>query len=430
LVFALLFTHVRAASAQPKSEASASSQIKDRLTIARVLIAAGDWNDAIRFLEPATRADPSNPEPWFLLGLAHRGAGNEQAAAEAFRHAIELRPALPRPYLELGRSLTALHDYDAAKQAFDQGLALSDNRTVRRNIRTYLQEIDDNRTWNFRIGSHLQPDTNPATASHQKIVVINGVPFVVGGPAQEGGGFGLGLDAALRYAPHLNGTTRWITETGYAGTHFFHTCCSDETWAATTGPAFKWTNLTVAPRVYVRYRLYDGSGYSTEEGAGAAVSDAQPTYLLGAGAEGGVSHLLQLHISGPVVRGFVSADHTIIRSLQAGATIGGERDRYPIPSQSFTAWTLELRSSVLGPWNLPLAAWATFLHRAYDGPTLTSVGNRVDRLVAIGVSVDLDFIALWGVSPTVGIDYETQSSNDPLGRFNRVQVLMGAEKVF
>jgi len=28
------------------------------------------------------------------------------------------------------------------------------------------------------------------------------------------------------------------------------------------------------------------------------------------------------------------------------------------------------------------------------------------------------------------LDCEAQSSNDPLGRFSRVQVLMGAEKVF
>ena len=167
-----------------------------------------------------------------------------------------------------------------------------------------------------------------------------------------------------------------------------------------------------------------------EEGVGAAASYAQPTYLLGAGGEVGDSHLLGLHISGPVGRGFVSADHTIIGSLQAGATIRGERDSYPIPSQSFTAWTLELRASTLGPWNLPVGAWVTLLHRAYDGPTLTSAGNRIDHLVAVGVSVDLDFINLWGVSPTLGLIYETQSSTDPLGRFNRVQALMGAEKVF
>ena len=64
------------------------------------------------------------------------------------------------------------------------------------------------------------------------------------------------------------------------------------------------------------------------------------------------------------------------------------------------------------------------------GRRSSSAGNRIDHLVAAGVSVDLDFITLWGVSPTLGLIYETQSSTDPLARFNRVQALMGAEKVF
>jgi len=42
----------------------------------------------------------------------------------------------------------------------------------------------------------------------------------------------------------------------------------------------------------------------------------------------------------------------------------------------------------------------------------------------------LDFINAWGMSPSLGVAYEREASNDPLGRFNRVKLLFGLGRVF
>jgi hypothetical protein len=45
-------------------------------------------------------------------------------------------------------------------------------------------------------------------------------------------------------------------------------------------------------------------------------------------------------------------------------------------------------------------------------------------------TVDLDFINIWGMPPSIGVGYETTASNDPLGRYNRVTALVGTGKAF
>jgi Surface lipoprotein assembly modifier len=117
-------------------------------------------------------------------------------------------------------------------------------------------------------------------------------------------------------------------------------------------------------------------------------------------------------------------------SLSVGATLRFERDDYPIPSQAFSAPSITLRTSFLGPWDLPTSIWGVALYRNYDGATLTSSGVRIDQYWSGGVSVELDFLNFWGMSPSIGIAYETEASNDPLGRFNRIRALVGIGKVF
>jgi hypothetical protein len=362
--------------------------------------------------------------------MARRGGGDERSAADAFRQAIKLQPSLPRPYLELGSSLTEIREFNSAKKAFEQGLQLADNRVVRRNVRKYLKIIDQNREFNFSISARMVPDTNPATSSGQKVVYIGGIPYALNSPPSNKSAFGAGIVTGMRYAPWVTDTTRVVAELGYSGVHFLHACCSDDNFLLALGPSFRIRNFEITPQAYFRYRLYDGKAYSEEEGIRLGTTYSQPSYQLGVGAEGGKARLLQLQVPGSVARGYVSADLAVFRSLSVGTTIRYERDYYPIPSQAFSAPSIELRATFLGPWDLPTDTWTTFLYRNYDGATLTSSGIRLDRYWSFGVSVELDFLNFWGMSPSVGLAYETESSTDPLGRFNRIRALLGIGKVF
>jgi tetratricopeptide (TPR) repeat protein len=431
LVLAGLLTAIPARAQPPDSPPAATRTIAvDNLAAARLLIELRDWPHAIQVLEASTTADPTDADAWFLLGMARRGDGDDRAAAEAFRQVVRLRPTSPRPYLELGVSLMAIRDFDGAKHAFERGLELADNRVVRRNIRKYLKIIDKDRDVNFWIATNMQPDTNPAAASGQKVVTIGGIPYVLNSPPSKNSTIGAGVVTGLRYAPWLTDTTRWTTELGYTGLHFFGACCSDDNAAVATGPDFQLGDYEITPQAYYRYRLYAGKSYSSEQGGRLVANYVHASWQLGVGAEGGAAELLGLGISGTAARGFLSADYAVSPTLSTGATLRYERDNYPIPSQAFSAPSITLRSTFLGPWELPISPWVTFLRRNYDGATLTSSGVRVDRYWSGGVAVELDFLNIWGMSPSIGVAYENEASNDPLGRFNRITALLGMGKVF
>jgi tetratricopeptide (TPR) repeat protein len=420
------------AYAQPHDSQPAGTRTiaVDNLAAARLLIELKDWPHAIQVLEASTAANPSDAEAWFLLGMARRGGGDERAAAEAFRQVTRLQPSSPRPYLELGVSLMATRDFDGAKHAFDRGLELADNRVVRRNIRKYLKIIDKDRDVDFWISTNMQPNTNPAATSGQKVVTIGGVPYVLNSQPSKNSAVGAGVVTGLRYAPWLTDTTRMVAELSYTGVHFLHACCSDDNFAFATGPDFQVGDYEITPEAYYRYRLYAGKAYSSEQGVRLETDYNRPSWQLGVGAEGGATQLLGLTVSGTAARGFLSADYAMADWLSVGTTVRYERDNYPIPSQAFSAPSITLRSTFLGPWDLPISPWTTFLRRNYDGATLTSSGVRVDRYWSGGVAVELDFLNIWGMSPSLGIGYENEASNDPLGRFNRITAILGIGKVF
>ena len=234
----------------------------------------------------------------------------------------------------------------------------------------------------------------------------------------------------MRYAPRVTDTTRMVAEINYSGLHFLHGCCSDDNASLATGPAFKFGDVEISPQAYYRYRLYDGKAYSSEEGVRLETGYSKPFYSLGLGVEAGKAQLIGIQVAGTAARGYLSADISGTRSVTFGTTVRYERDSYPVPSQAFSAPSVEFRSSFLGLWNLPTNTWVAALYRKYDGPTLTSSGVRIDRYLSLGASVELDFVNIWGMSPSVGLAYETQASNDQLGQFNRVRFLLGVGKVF
>jgi len=402
----------------------------DNLTAARLILEMGDRQTALKILTVLVADNPVNADAWFLLGIARRSVGDQAGATDAFREVTRLQPLMPRAYLELGQTLTGLKQYDAAKTAFDEGLRLADDRVVRRNIRKYMRIIEDNRDLNFSFSARMQPDTNPAASSGQKVVNIGGIPYVLNTPTQAKNAMGVGVLTNIRYAPWLDDTTRLAVDVGYNGVRFAGACCNDENINLDAGPVFYVDRLQVGPQAYHRQRFFNNKPYSDEDGIHIDSKYSVEAYSLTAGGEAGASRLVQIAATGMATRGFVGGDMLVAGTWTAGAVLRLERDSYTIPSQSFAAPTVEAHTGFLGPFDLPINVWAATLYRGYDGPTLTSVGKRADHYWTAGLSVELDFINAWGMSPSLGVAYEREASNDPLGRFNRVKLLFGLGRVF
>jgi Tfp pilus assembly protein PilF len=97
----------------------------NHLALARDLMGQGHHSVAIRQLTQAAEADPTSPEPQYLLGVCQREIGDMTAARSHFRRAIDLDRDHAPAYNELGIIYFMDNDYLAARKAMQAAVALN-----------------------------------------------------------------------------------------------------------------------------------------------------------------------------------------------------------------------------------------------------------------------------------------------------------------
>lgn len=90
------------------------------LALGEVALAAREPGHAIRALETAVQAAPTDAEAHYLLGRARRLGGNGDGAEESFRRAIELSPTHTDAKLALGGLLLDLGRYEDADALYGE----------------------------------------------------------------------------------------------------------------------------------------------------------------------------------------------------------------------------------------------------------------------------------------------------------------------
>lgn len=404
--------------------------ISETADAARVLLLTGHQASAASILAEGIERDPHEPELWFLRGLALRAAGDLNNAVVVFRRAWELAPAHPRSLLEAAAILVQQGQYDRAYNTFADALAITTDRSVRRTIRRHMDALLPLKTFTFGFGLRVQPDQNPGAASGRRSVNISGLDFDLDRSQRARPGLGLGGDAVIRYAPLVTTSMRVVVDAGLSGLHFFGGCCDDYQLTTAIGPGWFVGTDSVVFQAFVRHRSYDLKPYSLEHGLRLEVGRSERLYAVRAGGELGQARLLALDIPGEVRRGFVSVDVPVARTVGIGGTARLEDARYNVAAQAYRAASLELRLGFDGPWNFPMRLTGMALRRAYEAPSVSSQGNRVDRAWAAGLSMEIDAISIWGTSPIIGVSYQRQISNERLAEYKRTNIILGLTRLF
>ena len=53
---------------------------------------SGEFDKALRLIQPALQESPKNPQLWMLQGLAHSGKGDAKAALSSYQSALKIAP--------------------------------------------------------------------------------------------------------------------------------------------------------------------------------------------------------------------------------------------------------------------------------------------------------------------------------------------------
>lgn len=83
---------------------------------AATMEARGLWQDLIELTRDWAGAEPHSAEPWFMRGQALTHLDQRDAAADAYRKAIDIEPELARAWYELGKLQLARGQAEQAKQ--------------------------------------------------------------------------------------------------------------------------------------------------------------------------------------------------------------------------------------------------------------------------------------------------------------------------
>lgn len=102
------------------------SDLEANRALGELLLGEGDYEEAIPYLEKALQSAPSEekPEIWVLLGEAHRGRGEEEEAARAFRRALGSKEA-PRAHWGLGQLAELRGDAPQAREHYRRGFEMA-----------------------------------------------------------------------------------------------------------------------------------------------------------------------------------------------------------------------------------------------------------------------------------------------------------------
>ena len=79
-----------------------------------------DYEQALRFLDRAAEAAPTDPDVYYMRGKIYFSLGRYEEAVKPLQRAIELGPAASASYYQLGQALQKLGREAEAKEQFDK----------------------------------------------------------------------------------------------------------------------------------------------------------------------------------------------------------------------------------------------------------------------------------------------------------------------
>jgi tetratricopeptide (TPR) repeat protein len=146
-----------------------------RVAQARRLFAAGSYAQASRLLEDSLKTQPGDADIHLLLGQIYAVEERRTESIQQFTRALELRPDSAITYDALGSALNRFAEFDQARKAFEQAVALDPNMAQARvNLAMSLAQAGDatGATEQLETAIQIRPDDANAATAHYLLAKI------------------------------------------------------------------------------------------------------------------------------------------------------------------------------------------------------------------------------------------------------------------
>jgi tetratricopeptide (TPR) repeat protein len=142
---------------------------------ARRLFAAGSYAQASHLLEDSLKTQPNNADMHLLLGQLYAVEDRRTESIQQFTKTLELRPESAVAYDALGTALNRFAEFEQARKAFEQAVALDPNMAQARvNLAMSLAQAGDaaGATEQLEIAIRLRPNGANAATAHYLLAKI------------------------------------------------------------------------------------------------------------------------------------------------------------------------------------------------------------------------------------------------------------------
>jgi len=190
--------------------------------------------------------DSSDPQKWFLLGIAAKRIGKADIAYLAFEKVIELDPNAPRAKLELANISYLSGSYDRARKLLLDVKSENPPDGVVQNIDRFLAVIEQNknkgRSYHFQFSPGILFDSNVNAGPQSETVTLFGLPFILNDAAQSQDDWAYTIDAEFDHVFQISPEINWQSNINLGWKDYFKRHDYDAlTLSASTGPIFQAT---------------------------------------------------------------------------------------------------------------------------------------------------------------------------------------------
>jgi hypothetical protein len=174
-----------------RAQAVEISSSGELVVLVRRLITEKRYDEARRIAAAWKPDDPSYKyRVAYVEGMIQQDRGDYEAAIVTYRDILAERPGFTGVRYDLTQALYLAGHDDAAKHNAELLIAAGVDDVAGGGLRNIVGAIDDRRPIRFRAFASVLPSTNLNLGTHNRTVIIGGLPFVIGNASQRVSGVG------------------------------------------------------------------------------------------------------------------------------------------------------------------------------------------------------------------------------------------------
>ncbi|MBX3579648.1 MAG: DUF560 domain-containing protein [Rhizobiaceae bacterium] len=205
-------------AAQPAEQTVAVTSTAQLVAVVRRLVADKRYDEARQLIAEWQPDDATYQyRVAYVEGMIQQDRGELDAAIATYRSILADRPDFTAVRYDLTQALFQAGQDDAAKYNAELLIAAGVDDQVGGGLKNIVGEINDRRPIRFRAYASFLPSTNINGGTDNSIVLIGGIPFVIGNQSKRMSGIGYMIGGEMLFRQTFAPTLSFVGSVGIGG---------------------------------------------------------------------------------------------------------------------------------------------------------------------------------------------------------------------